>query len=45
MTAVVVLGTAQLTILGIIGEYLGRLYMGAKHRPLYVVSEVKRHDG
>ena len=45
MTAVVVLGTAQLTILGIIGEYLGRLYMSAKHRPLYVVSEVKRHDG
>jgi len=45
MTAVVVLGTAQLTILGIIGEYLGRLYMAAKHRPLYVVSEVKRHDG
>ena len=45
MTAVVVLGTAQLTILGIIGEYLGRLYMGAKNRPLYVVSEVKRHGG
>jgi glycosyltransferase involved in cell wall biosynthesis len=45
MTVVVLLGTAQLTILGIIGEYLGRLYMGAKNRPLYVVSEVKRRDG
>jgi dolichol-phosphate mannosyltransferase len=45
MTAVVLFGTAQLTILGIIGEYLGRLYMGAKNRPLYVVSEVKRRDG
>ncbi|HVZ02517.1 MAG TPA: glycosyltransferase family 2 protein [Dongiaceae bacterium] len=45
MTAVVVFGTAQLIILGIIGEYLGRLYMGAKNRPLYVVSEVKRRDG
>jgi polyisoprenyl-phosphate glycosyltransferase len=45
MMVVVLFGTAQLTILGIIGEYLGRLYMGAKNRPLYVVSEVKRRDG
>jgi polyisoprenyl-phosphate glycosyltransferase len=35
-------GTAQLTILGIIGEYLGRLYMSAKSRPLYIVSEIVR---
>ena len=45
MMAVVIYGTAQLTILGIIGEYLGRLYMGAKNRPLYVVSEIKGRDG
>jgi len=44
MMVVVLLGTAQLIILGIIGEYLGRLYMGAKNRPLYVVSEVKRAE-
>jgi dolichol-phosphate mannosyltransferase len=42
MMVVVLFGTAQLLILGIIGEYLGRLYMGAKQRPLYVVSEVLR---
>jgi dolichol-phosphate mannosyltransferase len=42
MMVVVVLGTAQLTILGIIGEYLGRLYMAAKNRPLYIVSEIVR---
>ena len=42
MMVVVVLGTAQLTILGIIGEYLGRLYMAAKNRPLYIVSDVVR---
>ena len=35
-------GTAQLIILGIIGEYLGRLYMAAKNRPLYIVSEFVR---
>jgi dolichol-phosphate mannosyltransferase len=45
MMVVVLFGTAQLTILGIIGEYLGRLYMSAKSRPLYVVSEVRRRDG
>jgi polyisoprenyl-phosphate glycosyltransferase len=42
MMVVVVLGTAQLTILGIIGEYLGRLYMAAKNRPLYIVSDIVR---
>jgi dolichol-phosphate mannosyltransferase len=42
MMVVVMLGTAQLTILGIIGEYLGRLYMAAKNRPLYIVSEIAR---
>jgi dolichol-phosphate mannosyltransferase len=42
MAVVVLLGTAQLTMLGIIGEYLGRLYMAAKNRPLYIVSEVTR---
>ena len=42
MMVVVLLGTAQLAILGIIGEYLGRLYMEAKNRPLYVVSEIVR---
>ena len=29
----------QLLILGIMGEYLGRLYMEAKGRPLYITSE------
>jgi dolichol-phosphate mannosyltransferase len=42
MMVVVMFGTAQLIILGIIGEYLGRLYMAAKNRPLYIVSEVLR---
>jgi glycosyltransferase involved in cell wall biosynthesis len=40
MTTVVLLSSFQLFILGIIGEYLGRLFLEAKNRPLFVVSEI-----
>jgi len=42
MSIVLILGSVQLLVLGIIGEYLGRLYMQAKGRPLFVISEVVR---
>ena len=42
MIAVLLLGSAQMFFLGILGEYVGRLYIEAKHRPLYVISEVTR---
>ena len=32
----------QLLTLGIMGEYVGRLYMEAKHRPLYYLAEEAR---
>lgn len=35
-----ILGSVQLMVLGIFGEYLGRMYMETKRRPLYFVNEI-----
>jgi glycosyltransferase involved in cell wall biosynthesis len=40
MLVMVVLGAVQMFVLGMIGEYLGRLYHQAKGRPLYIVADV-----
>jgi len=44
MAAVLLLSGVQLLILGIIGEYLGRLYLTANQRPQSVVKEVRHTE-
>jgi glycosyltransferase involved in cell wall biosynthesis len=40
MLVTVFLGAVQMFVLGMIGEYLGRLYVESKRRPLYIVADV-----
>ncbi len=40
LTIILLLGSAQLILFGILGDYVGRLYVEAKHRPLFIIDQV-----
>jgi dolichol-phosphate mannosyltransferase len=44
MLAVSLASSAQLLMIGILGEYIGRVYDEVKRRPLYLVDETKNLD-
>lgn len=45
MATVLIIGSVQLIVVGILGEYIGRLYMQSKARPLFIVDQLLRDEG
>ena len=44
LAAVLFIGGVQLLSIGLLGEYVGRIYSETKHRPLYVIDELITAD-
>ena len=38
------IGGIQLVCLGVLGEYIGKIYLEVKHRPRYIISERTSND-
>lgn len=44
IAVMLIMGSVQLIILGVFGDYLGRLYLENKRRPLFIVRELRSQD-
>jgi len=44
LVAVLFMGSMQLVSVGLIGEYIGRLYVEAKRRPIFIVRRTIGFD-
>ena len=44
IASILLIGGIQMIILGIIGEYIARIYIQGKHRPIYVAKEYVSYD-
>ena len=44
LAVTLLMGSAQLLVLGVVGEYFGRLYMQSRGRPLYIIDRIIRAE-
>jgi dolichol-phosphate mannosyltransferase len=44
LSAITIFGTIQLLLLGVLGEYLGRIYEQVKQRPRFIIEQIRRAE-
>ena len=44
LVSILFIGSLQLISIGVLGEYIGRIYIESKQRPTYIVRKVYQND-